>query len=492
MSEKHCWVAYSLAVLLPVFLFISNSAMMLDLWKYSFDDGTYSHAFLMPPVFLYLIYEAHARGRLRFNDGLPLAVLAAFILVTLLYLAAYSAQIAILYRVLFPLSVLLAMFLLFRPSIAVAMPVVVIWFVFPIWGVLTAPLQGMSVSAVNFLMSFSSIPTYVEGNFVQIPSGLFEIAGGCSGLRYFIVSLLLCMLFVYLNISNWRKALIFIAVALLGALVINWIRIVILIYVGHFTEMQSSLMEDHNQLGWYLYVPYLIALMAFGGRLRDELPKEEAEQHEKSEQETGRVTRDNPAISGSKVPVLNLSVLIFFGVVLSSTTVATVASWKGSSTALQSPLKESASLIGWEPGDAEDLVPAVQDFSSVAGFSRLVSDNRLLYRKYLFSGEDEALKATYYLHQAMPEEGWRQVSRDSDELANYLVARDGFRQNAVAAYWYQYGELTTPSRQHLRLERLKSFYTLNRSTALHWLWLPCEQECEAELETIKQQVKALQ
>ena len=132
----------------------------------------------------------------------------------------------------------------------------------PGWGLLTAILQKVSTNAVTFLMSYSGIPTFVEGNFVTIPAGVFEIAGGCSGLRYLIVSLAISSLFSFLYIKNTKKALLFFTVAILGALITNWIRITALILIGEYTDMQSDLMTDHNVFGWYLYIPFMFLLFS--------------------------------------------------------------------------------------------------------------------------------------------------------------------------------------------------------------------------------------
>ncbi|MEH6625347.1 MAG: exosortase [Motiliproteus sp.] len=483
-SERQSFSIIGLVVALaiPVILFLVNWAIVQDLWLYSFDDGTYSHAYLVPLVFLYLIYEAGVRQKLVFADRLSVICLLGFVLVSVLYLATYTAQIALLYRALFPLSILLAMFVVFRPSIAVAMPIVVTWFIFPIWGVLTSPLQELSVKATNLMMSFSSIPTYVEGNFVHIPAGVFEIAGGCSGLRYFIVSLLISILFVYLNISRLRQATIFLVVALAGALVVNWIRIVILICVGHFTEMQSSMMDDHNVLGWYLYVPYMIALMSFGRWLSD----------------PGAGPNDEkvyPSEMPGRFRMQNLMVVIVLALMFSSASVKIIAEsqaglFGATTTTLSSEFRKSGG--DWSEIDSLDLTPAIATYSKISSYSHPYADSELLYRRYYFSGASEALKATYYLHQPLPQADWDELNTEYSTQAIYVTAKGPFGKKAIVAYWYQYDDFHTGSRNQVRLERLKGAINFKRETYYHWLWIPCQLLCEDERLVLEEQVSKIQ
>ena len=387
----------------------------------------------------------------------------------------YTAQIALLYRAFFPLIILMASLLVFRPSLAIAMPPVVIWFMFPIWGVLTAPLQALSVKAVNFLMTFSSIPTYVEGNFVHIPVGVFEIAGGCSGLRYFIVSLLISILFVYLNISRVKRACLFILVALLGALIVNWIRIVILIYVGHFTEMQSSMMEDHNALGWYLYVPYLFALMAFGRRLSD--PLEQAEEG------------DTSTVMMKKIPVTVWLVVLLLGGAFSSSSIKLVSeaqaltSWEGRNV-----------IDGWQRASSVDsaIAPLIGKYSHLESYVHSVNSERAYYQRYYFDGSSEALKATYYLHSALPEEGWKVLNTQYKGEAVYVEARGPYGKKGIAAYWYQYQDMHSANRTAFRLSRLKGAVSFKRDTYYHWLWVPCKALCDQQKAGIQGWVRSLQ
>ena len=248
---------------------ITQPAIIQNIWDYSFDDGTYSHAFLIPIIITFLYGVLFKEHQLIINENISFIV----VFITLAFacfLTFFSlTQVPIGFRLALPLFITSLIAIIFKPTFKVLFPSLFLVFLLPIWGVLTPLLQKLATLIVSYIMGLSGIPIYVEGNLISIPAGVFEIADGCSGLRYLIVSLAISTLFIFLNIRKNSYSLIFIVIAILGALITNWIRIVALIVIGHFTNMESELMQDHNSFGWYLYVPFMIGLFYFGQKFVD-------------------------------------------------------------------------------------------------------------------------------------------------------------------------------------------------------------------------------
>jgi exosortase len=203
---------------------------------------------------------------LQFSEKLnPLCIVGAIIFAYALFTFSL-AQFPFGYRVTLVLFITSIISVVFKPTVKVLFPSLFLIFLIPVWGALTSTLQNISTDAVTIIMGYTGIPTYVEGNIITIPPGVFEIAGGCSGLRYLLVSLAISSLFIFLNIKKASHGALFLCIAVLGALLTNWIRISALIIIGNYTDMESSLMADHNSFGWYLYIPFMILLFYFGQR----------------------------------------------------------------------------------------------------------------------------------------------------------------------------------------------------------------------------------
>ena len=134
-------------------------------------------------------------------------------------------------------------------------------FAIPVWGSLNGILLEATSIVVGQLVRWAQMPAIIQGNSIYIPYGHILIADGCSGLRYFVIALTLGYLIAYLNGYREGKILLTLAVAATLGLITNWIRIFVLIVIGYKTQMESSLMADHEFFGLLLFAA--ICLPAF-------------------------------------------------------------------------------------------------------------------------------------------------------------------------------------------------------------------------------------
>jgi exosortase len=160
-------------------------------------------------------------------------------------------------------GLLIAGFFGWRVAVAL-MPLLALFiFALPIWSLFTDILVTLSSKVVALVLGYTNLTLHVQDNQFMTPWGTIVIADGCSGLRYFIISLLIAYLLCLINpYSVKTKISIFIVAALLG-LFTNWLRIIIIVLIGYYTEMQHSLVRDHEFFGWILFVCILFpALLA--------------------------------------------------------------------------------------------------------------------------------------------------------------------------------------------------------------------------------------
>ncbi|MEX1056794.1 MAG: archaeosortase/exosortase family protein [Natronospirillum sp.] len=131
------------------------------------------------------------------------------------------------------------------------------------WGTLNPLLLWAASGVVGSAVSWLSIPTLIDGNSITLPHGIMVIADGCSGLRYFVIALALGWI---LGITNQYKAagiLVTLLIATALALIMNWIRIYALILIGYHSEMQSSLVHEHELFGWLLFAVIVLPALYF-------------------------------------------------------------------------------------------------------------------------------------------------------------------------------------------------------------------------------------
>ncbi|HEX6721298.1 MAG TPA: EpsI family protein, partial [Burkholderiaceae bacterium] len=134
------------------------------------------------------------------------------------------------------------------------LPVLYAYFTVPVWDSLNALLQWLSAFAVRGVLSLIGLPVYFDGLHFQIPAGVFEIAGGCSGLHFFIVGVAIAVFYGELHRDRFATRLKLVALAIVMALLTNWLRIAIIIVAGHLTDMRHYLVSgEHYTFGWVMF-----------------------------------------------------------------------------------------------------------------------------------------------------------------------------------------------------------------------------------------------
>lgn len=455
------WPLLLLASLFAVF-FLANPSTIADLRTYSFDDGTYSHAYLMPVVIAYLYWRAWKQQQLVLRWNPYFFVLFAGCL--LLFLWLQLAQQALFARVLLPATLILALASIYRVNASLLIPASLLWFITPIWSLINGILQKISVVAVSEIMRWTHVPTFVEGNYVHIPAGTFEIADGCSGLRYFIVSMALGVIFSFLNLKRARSILLFFAIAILGSLITNWIRIVLLILIGDYTQMQSSLMDDHNMFGWYIYVPFIALLFYFGSFLDRDCATE---------------PKPEPAVTkpcSAAAPVAVLSCLLVFSTL--STNLLN-----------QQPQLYPIASIDVDGARQSDSFNGISPQIFAADtwqHEQLQLGHHILFvQRYVFFGHNDASRSNYYLNDPVPV-GWQVLQQQTLEDSALLKIGSRSGQTAMIRYWHQIGPHRTASGLQIRQYRLQQALRLNQVTELHWFLLYCDQiDCQEEQQKIR-------
>lgn len=241
-------------MLLPALLYLPTTVSLIAEWEDT-DALTYTHGYLVAALSLWLLYRK--RHELVAAQARP-SILAFGLLAmaSILWLVLYQAGIQVGHQALFPLIVWLGVLAAFGWPIArlSAFPVGYLYFAIPVWNLANGAIQALSVYAVRGLLRVAGVPAYFEGNFVHIPSGVFEIAGGCSGLHFLIVALALAALGGEVSRDTWRIRLLMVALAGGLSIIGNWFRIFTIIVAGHLTDMQHYLIrEDHYYFGWGVF-----------------------------------------------------------------------------------------------------------------------------------------------------------------------------------------------------------------------------------------------
>jgi exosortase len=226
----------------------------------------YQHGFLIAALVLaWMARELWHGASTGIHPSLPATALLAPVL--LVWLIAARGGIDIAHQVLWPVALGMAIWAVAGAGAARRLfPAVgLLYTAIPIWDYGLPVLQRLSIFFSEHILGLLGVPATVTEYRVTIPEGTFAIVEGCSGKRFLVVTLAVAYLATFLNqLRGWR-ALFFLAAAALLSMVINWIRIVIIIYAGHVSNMQHYLVaNEHLSLGNAMFVPLILGVILLG------------------------------------------------------------------------------------------------------------------------------------------------------------------------------------------------------------------------------------
>lgn len=228
-------------------------------------DESYSHGFLLALISIFLVFRI-VRQHTSAPGFYPLW-LVPYALALLVYGLGDLLRVQALQHLMVVPLILgaLAVLLGWKQVKYFIAPVGLVFFAMPVWDFLAWTLQLITVEINQLLLGLFNIEFEVEGVFVYLVGvGTFEIAHGCSGLRYLLVGQSLSLIYGELNLRTLRARVILFATSVFLALFANWLRVFIIIYMGYETDMQTGLIEDHESFGWWVFAATLVPLFLFG------------------------------------------------------------------------------------------------------------------------------------------------------------------------------------------------------------------------------------
>lgn len=263
----------TLLTLLALFWDTANSAVQTWL-----GDRTYGHGFLIVPIVGYLIWRRRSE-LLRLAPAPWPWGLAAMAMAVLLWLIGYISSVQVLQQLAFIAMVQSAVITVLGPAVFAALlfPMFMLVFAVPFGNFLIEPLQILTATMVVPLVRLSGAPVFIEGLYLFIPQGVFEVAEACSGIRFLISTVVLGLLLAHLLYRDiLGRTLIIIAAAIIP-IVANGLRAYGIVMIGFWAGMEQASGTDHIVYGFlfFSFVTGCLLMVAFWFRDRGANDREE-------------------------------------------------------------------------------------------------------------------------------------------------------------------------------------------------------------------------
>ncbi len=259
----------SFGVLAVLAVFWETAWSIAAIW---WDSPAFSHGLLIVPISGYLIWQQRARlAALTPKPAiLGLGTLAA-LGAALVWLTGDVAAVQLVQQLAL-VAILQALFVAvlgLRVAAVILFPLFYLFFGVPVGSFLIEPLQDVTAAFVVRALQAIGMPVYLDGIFIHIPSGSFEVAEACAGLRFLISSVALGVVFAYVFYSQAWRRILFVALSMLVPVIANGFRATGLVLLAHYSDYQLAVGVDHITYGLVFLSLVLFCLLGIGYSFRE-------------------------------------------------------------------------------------------------------------------------------------------------------------------------------------------------------------------------------
>jgi exosortase A len=193
-------------------------------------------------------------------------------------------------------------------------PLAYLFFAVPLGEGLIPMLMDFTAAFTVKALALTGVPVFREGLSFTIPSGDFEVAKACSGVRYLFASVALGGLFAYINYrSYWRRA-IFIGVAVVLPLIANGIRAYGIVMLAYLSDMKIAVGLDHLIYGWLFFGLIMFLLFFIAAKWREDPAPTGVNQTAANSASNPRFAYWHPLLSVGLIVLLSMGPLAMYSI----------------------------------------------------------------------------------------------------------------------------------------------------------------------------------
>lgn len=250
-----------------VLVFWQGVTTAVDIW---ISSDVFNHCLFVLPGAIYLAYLK--RSELDVSDVMPnYFVLVLCVGSLFLYAIGLAGNVQLFMHVATFTFLPLSIWAIIGNRLAykILFPLVFILFCIPIGEELVPALQEVTADMSMVMLNWSGIPVYRSGLYIEIPQGQFLVAEACSGISFFIASIVIGSLYAYLNMQSAKRRIVFVLISILFPVIANGIRVFGIILTAYHTDMEYAAGADHLIYGWIFFSLVLVCLLGIGELIRE-------------------------------------------------------------------------------------------------------------------------------------------------------------------------------------------------------------------------------
>jgi len=266
VNKANILIILSIIVFLGLWTFVFQNTLASTVNTWNTSD-TYGHGYLIPILSLYFIwlkrFELKATIIKPFYWAiLPIIALCLFWLIGELSYTNVVRQFAV-----FLLPFFFVLFMFGKEvSKVLAFPLLFLIFCVPFGEGLIPLLQVITAEITIYFIEMIGIPVYVDGLFITLTSGIFEVAKACSGISYLISSLALGSFYAFITYNSPKRRLLFILFSLVVPVLANGLRALLIVLLAHYSDLAIATGFDHLIYGWLFFGLIIFIMFSVGNK----------------------------------------------------------------------------------------------------------------------------------------------------------------------------------------------------------------------------------
>jgi exosortase A len=290
-------------------------ASILEIWG---GSRTYSYGFVIVPIVLLLVWRC--RDNLKgIHPTTSLLGLTCVVCSAILWFAGNIADVQLIQHVAL-IAILDSLVWTFLGTVVLRQllfPLLFLFFAVPVGDSLVPLLQRWTAAFTVTALRLSGIPAVQDGFALSTPSGDWQVAEACSGIRYLLASAVIGTLVAGVAYRSWKRRIGFLLLSILLPIVANAVRAYGIVVLAYVSGNAIATGVDHIVYG-FLFFSLLTAILVFAA-MRSYEP------------EAGpKISRAEPAPSTYHFPVRMIAALVLVIAVSTSATALARFVWNRS------------------------------------------------------------------------------------------------------------------------------------------------------------------
>ncbi len=263
-TATELWKRHLFALLVTMFailiLFFRDAGAMASQW---WNASTYGHCLFILPLVAWLIWQrSHELALVEprtWVPGLAFVSVAAFG-----WLIGEAGGVSVIRHAALVGMIQAAVLTVLGPAVLRGMlfPVFYLVFLIPVGDEIVPAMQTLTAKMTMALLNLANLPAHIDGVFITTPSGWFEVAEACAGVKFLVAMIAYGALVANVCFRSWRRRSMFIILCVVAPILANGVRAFGTIYAAHLTSVEAATGFDHIVYGWFFFAFVMVVVMA--------------------------------------------------------------------------------------------------------------------------------------------------------------------------------------------------------------------------------------